>query len=174
MGQSAITYDDANLQRLFAEMDVKQRMKSMKGAFRKEANRVKKAAINNLRGSIRTDKDMEKGVRALVFARTAGFKVTIASKKTTKKSNVEYGMHKNRQGLNKPVLIWAEEGTKNRKTKTATRIFTRSRKGHATGRMKRYGFMQQTQAQVRDIVTENLKNELTNNVQKIAEKYGCK
>src|SRR5574344_1060964 len=63
MGQSAITYDDANLQRLFAEMDVKQRLQALKGAFRREANQVRKTALNNLRGSIRTDKDMESGVR---------------------------------------------------------------------------------------------------------------
>lgn len=173
MGQSALTYDDANLQRLFAEMDVKQRLRALKGAFRREANQVRKTALNNLRGSIRTDKDMESGVRAVVFKRTAGFRVTIGTKKATKDGGKDYGFHKNRQGLKKPILIWAEEGTKDRKTKTKTRIFTRARKGHATGRMKRYGFMRQTESQVKDSVTEHLRIELMNNVQKIAKKYGC-
>jgi len=174
MGQSAITYDDNNLQRLFAEMDVKQRLQALKGAFRREANQVRKTALNNLRGSIRTDKDMESGVRAIVFKRTSGFRVTIGTKKATKSGGKDYGFHKNRQGLKKPILIWAEEGTAPRQTKSKTKIYMSERKGHATGRMKRYGFMRQTLSDVRDSVTENLQNEVINNVQKIAEKYGCK
>lgn len=174
MGESLVKYEDANLQRLFAEMDAKQRLKALKGAFRKEANRVRKTALNNLRGSIRTDRNMEAGVRALVFKSTAGFRVTIGTKKSTKSGGKDYGFHTNRQGLKKPILIWAEDGTKDRHTKTKTRIFTRARKGHATGSMKRYGFMRKTQAEVKDSVTDNLQKELINNVKKVAEKYGCK
>lgn len=170
----ALNYDDANLQRLFAEMDAKQRLKALKGAFRKEANRVRKTALNNLRGSIRTDKDMEKGVRAIVFKQKAGFRVTIGTKRATKAGGKEYGFHKNRQGLKKPILIWAEEGTEERRTKSKTRIFVRSRKGHPTGRMKRYGFMRQTRDEVADSVNDSLHNEIVTSVTKIAEKYGCK
>ena len=170
----ALNYDDANLQRLFAEMDAKLRLKALKGAFRKEANRVRKTALNNLRGSIRTDKDMEKGVRAIVFKQKAGFRVTIGTKRATKAGGKEYGFHKNRQGLKKPILIWAEEGTEERRTKSKTRIFVRSRKGHPTGRMKRYGFMRQTRDEVADSVNDSLHNEIVTSVTKIAEKYGCK
>lgn len=170
----ALNYDDANLQRLFAEMDAKQRLKALKGAFRKEANRVRETALNNLRGSIRTDKDMEKGVRAIVFKQKAGFRVTIGTKRATKAGGKEYGFHKNRQGLKKPILIWAEEGTEERRTKSKTRIFVRSRKGHPTGRMKRYGFMRQTRDEVADSVNDSLHNEIVTSVTKIAEKYGCK
>lgn len=170
----ALNYDDANLQRLFAEMDAKQRLKALKGAFRKEANRVRKTALNNLRGSIRTDKDMEKGVRAIVFKQKAGFRVTIGTKRATKAGGKEYGFHKNRQGLKKPILIWAEEGTEERRTKSKTRIFVRIRKGHPTGRMKRYGFMRQTRDEVADSVNDSLHNEIVTSVTKIAEKYGCK
>ena len=170
----ALNYDDANLQRLFAEMDAKQRLKALKGAFRKEANRVRKTALNNLRGSIRTDKDMEKGVRAIVFKQKAGFRVTIGTKRATKAGGKEYGFHKNRQGLKKPILIWAEEGTEERRTKSKTRIFVRSRKGHPTGRMKRYGFMRQTRDEVADSVNDSLHNEIVTSVTKIAERYGCK
>lgn len=174
MGKSDLSYDDANLQRLFAEMDVKQRLKALKGAFRREANQVRKTALNNLRGSIRTDKDLESGVRAIVFKKTAGFRVTIGTKRANRAGGKDYGFHKNRHGLKKPILIWAEEGTAERQTKSRTRIFARSRKGHATGSMKRYGFMRQTASDVRDSVTDHLRNEVINNVQKIADKYGCK
>lgn len=172
MSNSTLTYDDANLQRLFAELEVSQRVKALKGAFRRQANSVRKTALNNLRRSIRTDKDLEKGVRAIVFKRAAGFRVTIGT--TMRKGAAQYGFHKNRQGLLKPVLLWAEGGTEQRHTKSKTRIFTRSRKGHATGRMKRYGFMKQTADQVRSTVTNDLHTEVANNVIKTAKKYGCK
>ncbi len=168
-----LTYNDTELQRLFTELDPDKRLKALKGAFRREANMVRKTALNNLRGSIRTDKDLEKGVRAVVFKRQAGFKVTVATKRAGKNGGVALGFHKNRQGLEKPILIWAEAGTKERKTKTKTKVFTRSRKGHSTGRMKRYGFLRQTQADVADTVTNDLHNEIERNVVKIAKKYGC-
>jgi len=40
--------------------------------------------------------------------------------------------------------------------------------------MRRYGFMRKTLADVKDSITENMKKELSNNIEKIAEKYGCK
>ena len=169
-----LQYDDRNLQKLFAAMDPKQRMKALKGAFRKEANRVRKAAVNNVRASIRSDRELEKGVRALVFKRKAvGFRVTVGTKRV-KRTGKEFGFHKNRRGLKKPVLIWAEEGTKPRRTKTATKIFARSRKGHNTGQMKRYGFMQRTAAQERGVVTANIHTEVNNSIIREAKKYGCK
>lgn len=169
---ATVQYDDENLQRLFAEMDTRKRMKALKGAFRREANNVRKTAINNLRGSIRTDRDLERGIRTVVFKRKAGFRVTIGTKKAGK-SGKEYGFHVNRRGLEKPVLIWAEGGTNLRRTKTKTRIFTRSRKGHKTGRMKRYGFMRKTLTDVRDRITDSLHDEVINSVTKEAKKYGC-
>lgn len=175
---SSISYDDRNLQRLFAEMEPKRRLQALKGGFRKEANQVRKTAINNLRSSgIRTDKDLEKGVRAIVFKRAAGFRVTIGTKKAGKNGKGEAGFHTNRQGLKKPILIWAEEGTDERRTKPqkgSRRRAARLRASHSTGRMKRYGFMAQTLSSVRDTVTADIHNLVADNVQRIAEKYGCK
>lgn len=165
-------YDDRNLQRLFAEMDVKRRVQALRGAFRREANQVRKTAINNLRGSIRSDRNLERGIRAMVFKRKAGFRVTVGTKKAGK-SGREYGFHTNRRGLKKPVLIWAEAGTERRYTKTRSKIFRRLRKGHYTGRMRRYGFMRTTLQQVRGTVTEDLRKEIIDNVTRVAKKYGC-
>ena len=165
---ATMQYDDEDLQRLFAEMDTKKRLKALKGAFRRGANRVRKTALNNLRGSIRTDKDLERGVRAVVFKRKAGFRVTIGTKKAGK-SGKEYGFHINRKGLKKPVLIWAEAGTKWRKSKRATRYLVGGK--WRTGRTR--GFMAKTADDVRDSVTGSLHNELINSVTKVAKKYGC-
>ncbi len=172
-----IDYDDRNLQQLFADLEPKRRLQAVKGGFRKEANRVRKTAINNLRSSIRTDKDLEKGVRAIVFKRKAGFRVTVGTKKAGKNGKGEAGFHTNRQGLKKPVLIWAEDGTQERRTKPkqgTRRRAARLRASHRTGRMKRYGFMAQTLSSVRDTVTANIHEMVTENVQKVAKKYGCK
>lgn len=168
-----IKYDDTQLQKMFADMDVKQRLKALRGAFRREAGRVRKTAINNLRSSIRSDKNLEKGVRAIVFKQQAGFRVTVGTKKANRSGKGEYGFHTNRQGLKKPVLIWAEGGTALRRTKTKTKIWKRSRKGHNTGRMRRYGFMRKTRDEVADKVENSLHNEITQNVIRTAKKYGC-
>lgn len=168
-------YDDTQLQKLFTEMDVKHRKRAFKGAFRREANQVRRTAINNLRSSLHSNRDLEKGIRAIVFKKAAGFRVTIGTKKANRKTGKgEKGMHINRQGLKKPVLIWAEGGTEQRKTKTKTRVFGRERRGHNTGRMKQYGFMRKTQTDVRDKVTADLRNEIVESVTKTANKYGCK
>lgn len=189
-----IQYDDRKLRDLFTELEPKRRLKALKGAFRKEANKVRRTAVNNLRGSIRSDADLEKGVRVIVFKRAAGFRVTIGTKKATKRSQKEYGFHKNRQGLKKPVLIWAEEGTEERATKGGNWVYkysgneklaarhgsgykVRRKKvylgGQKRGRMKRYGFMRKTRDEVADRVTEELHSEVINNVIKTAKKYGC-
>lgn len=165
-----INYDDRNLQQLFTELTPKRRLQALRGGFRKEANRVRKTAVNNLRSSIRSDRDLEKGVRSLVFKRKAGFRITVGTKRANKKGKGEAGFHTNRQGLKKPILIWAEDGTKARKTK---------RRGgkhgaRSTGRMKRYGFMDRTLKAVRGSVTENIHEMVAENVQKVAKKYGCK
>ena len=171
-----VEYDDGNLQRLFAELEPRRRAQALRGGFRKAANNVRKKAVANLRSSsIRTDKDLEKGIRTAVFKRKAGFRVTIGTKKAGKNGKGESGMHLNRQGLKKPVLIWAEMGTKQRTTKSSGgKRAARYRAAHNTGRMPRYGFMEKTRNQVRDTVTEDMHRQVAENVERIAKKYGCK
>ena len=172
-----VAFDDRNLQQLFAEMEPKRRLQALRGGFRREANQVRKTAINNLRSSIRSNKDLEQGVRAVVYKRSAGFRVTIGTKRAGKNGKGEAGFHTNRQGLKKPVLIWAEAGTKERQTKPkqgTRRRAGRMREQHRTGRMRRYGFMEQTLNSVRDTVTADIHNLVLDNVEKIAKKYGCK
>lgn len=167
--QASITYDDAKLQQLFAELEPKRRLQTMRAAFRREANAIRKAAINNLRADgPRSSRAMEKGIRAIVYKRTAGFRVTVGTGKN------DAGMYTNRRGLKKPVLMWAEIGTDRRNTRTRSRVFTRSRKGHYTGQMRRYGFMRRTREQVADKVTEELRQEIVNQTIKASKKYGCK
>ncbi len=85
-----IDYNDDNLQRLFAELEPKRRLQAIKGGFRREANQVRKTAINNLRSSIQSSKDLEKGVRAIVFKRKAGFRVTVGTKQAGRNRRFGY------------------------------------------------------------------------------------
>lgn len=157
-----VRYEDGNLQRLFAELEPRRRTQALKGGFRKAAGHVRKKAVGNLRQAIHTDKDLEKGVRAIVFRQTAGFRVTIGTKKAGR-------------GLKKPVLIWAEEGTKTRTTKSGGgKRAARYRAAHSTGSMPRYGFMAKTRDEVSGTVTEELRRDIADNVERIAKKYGCK
>ena len=167
-----IEYDDTNLQRLYSELDPKRRRQALRAGFRKEAQKVRKVAVSNLRSSgIRTDRDLEKGIRALVFKQQLGFRVTIGTSNGAKKA----GYHKNRQGLEKPVLLWAEGGTKQRRTKgNGGRRFQRKRGSHPTGAMPAYGFMSKTKSQTETGITEDLKTMVTEQVIRIARKYGSK
>ena len=157
-------------------MDLKQRTKTLRGGFRKEAQKVRSAAIGNLRQSLKSNSDLEKGVRIVVYKRVAGFKVTIAPKYKRKghPNDRQYGFHKNRQGLEKPILVWAEKGTASRRTKTATKVSVRKRSSHWTGSMRMYGFMKKTGREVESGVATDLHEELKNSIIKNAEKYGCK
>lgn len=179
-----IEYDDTNLQRLFAEMDPKQRMKALKGAFSNEASRVRKVAVKNLRSSLNSSKELEKGIRRVVFKKKPGFQVTIkprytkAERKAAKADQI-FGFQMNKKKHRKvPVLIFLEDGTENRYYKVKSRSksgfrFSTGKKRY-TGRLKAYRFMEKTKNEVKDSVTENLHNALRLNVQKIAKKYGCK
>lgn len=172
---SDISYDCRNLQRLFEELTPKRRAQAIKGALRRAANTIRRVAVNNLRSSLNSNRDLERGVRAMVWKRQAGFRVTVGPKAASRKTGKgERGYHTNRRGLKKPVLMWAEDGTDSRRTKSKTRIFTRSRKGHSTGRMKRYGFMARTKSETEANVTSMLHTEIINNVKRVAKKYGCK
>ncbi len=161
-----LTLDDDNLVKLFEALNPKQRKQAIQGALRRAATKVKKEAVKNLRSArngkgetIKTSKELEKGIRRLAYKKHLGFRVTVGSKKKAK---------------TKPILVWAEEGTKKRFTKTQTKVYRRKRGGHYTGEMPRYGFMQRTKEQVKDKVTDMLHNEINQNIQRIAKKYGCR
>ena len=187
-----IYYDDSELRKMFAELSEKERRKALRGAFRRAANKVRRVALENLHKSIAGDKELDRGVRTIVYRRkAAGFRVTVGTKRASRKTGKgERGFYTSRKrrgkpGVSgKPVLLWAEDGTAQRFTRgkrlgfAARLVRGRKRsqygKGRPTGAMKRYGFMDRTRNQVRDSVTEDLKNEVINNVIRVARKHVCK
>ena len=162
-----ITTDVDKLEKMFHDLEPKRRMQAIKGAFRKAAKKVKDQAVRNLRQSdFRSNKDLEKGIRPVVGKKKAGFRVTIGTKKTNKKGS---GWHTNRRGQTLPILIWMEKGTKDRYTKTKA---NRKRKGHFTGNIKAQGFMELTKHDMKDRITDDLKDALEESIIKTVKKYG--
>lgn len=165
---------------MFADLSPENRKKVIKRACRKVGNSVKKVAINNLKSSgLGHADELSNGVRAIVFKREAGFRVTVASKKANKRGKGEKGMHKNRYGNKKPILVWAELGTKWRRVKTDDKIrFKADGKWHTNttrhrGFIKRYGFIAKTLGQVEHKVGDQLKDAIAIKLKQVAKKYGC-
>ncbi len=177
-----MTVDDDKLVKLFQALDPKQRKKAIKSALTRAAAQVRKQAVKNLKSALpESGKDLAKGIRRVSYKNKIGFRVTIGTKKKKKGSRIESVMHSddvyhtNRRGLAKPILIWAEGGTKSRHTKTESswRGSRRKRKGHPTGSMPRYGFMEKTKEEMLPKVDAMLKQEINLSIQRIAKKYGC-
>ncbi len=178
-----ITYDDHDLQQLWKALSPKRRVQAMRGTMRSQANYVRKVAIGNLRSSgLRTDTDLERGVRAVVFEKKLGFRVTVGTKGRKSRSNPSArtsGYHKNRRGRELPILIWAEDGTQERRTKRRGflrgrwRAFsTKGRKGYR-GRMPRFAFMAKTKQETMATVISGYANAFRSTVEKTALRYGC-
>lgn len=164
-----IQCDADKLTKALMELEPKRRIKAVKGAFRKAATKVKKQAASNLRQSdYRSNSSLEKGIRPIVGKKQAGFRVTIGTKKGKKAS----GWHTNRRGQTLPILIWMEQGTKERYTKTQTKVYKRKRKGHFTGSIQAQGFMEQTKHDMKDRITEDFREALEESVMKTVKKYG--
>ena len=76
------TYDDTRLRRMFESFGEKQRRTAMRGAFRAAASNVRAGAVKELRSSgLRSNRDVEKGIRVVVYKKALGFKVTVGTKK---------------------------------------------------------------------------------------------
>ena len=163
-----LQWDDRQLRELYRALTPAQRIKALKGGMRKEANRMKRVAITNLRaGGIRSSKALEKGVRTKVYNKDSGFRVFVTT-------NKKYEGYTNRQWLKKPVLVWAELGTNARRTKgNGGRRAFRKRGAHNTGRMRRYGFMARMINSELSKVTTNVHNATREWVAKTAKKYGA-
>lgn len=174
-----VSYDDSRLTAFFAELDPKKRKAALRGGITRTAGKVLRMARKNLstatngRGrKINTSTGLAKGIRRVVYKREAGFRVTIGTKINRKNASKNQGFHTNRRGLTKPVLIWAEEGTKPRKTRTATKFWTRSRKGHSTGVMTPYRFMRKTREEAQRTVPEEIKEDIRKSMTRLIRKYG--
>lgn len=168
---------------VFQALDEKTQRKALRSAMRKEGNRLKKAAIAKL-----DSKDIGKGTRRSlssgIYLRVYPASYGLGFMVSVKPHGKRKGIHFNRQGREKPVLMWAEDGTKGRRCgRRISSIFGKSRfsgkkirhylRGGAwRGRMRAYGFIADTESQDGDNVENNLFDNLQKNVEKQARKCG--
>lgn len=164
---TVLTYDDSNLNRLWAELDPKHRKKALKGALRRCANMVRKEAGKQAQAQFsKANKNLGKTVLAAVYReRAVGFKVYVSPK-------ARKAMYTNRRGLEKPVLFWAATGTKQRKTRG--RGWVLKSKGINRGVMKPYSFLKDADRIAGPRAINSLKTNIVESITKTAKKYGCK
>lgn len=169
---------------VYKALDPKDQRKAMRSAMRREGNRLKKAAVSNLEQSgigQGTKRSLSKGIYLRVYPENKcglGFMVSV------KPHGRRKGIHLNRQNKEKPVLMWAEDGTslrhvgrrifsffgKSRFTGKKIRQYLRG--GASRGKMKRYAYLAKTEQQTADSVETNLFNDLQKNVEGAARKQG--
>lgn len=165
-------YKGTEWRKLLDGMTAKEIKSTLKKSYRVVGNKARKIALEKLRASgLKTNASLEKSLRLYVYGRGGGFVLTTKARSSRNSKN-ERGMYTNSRGMKKPVLMWAAEGTKKRCTKSKTRIFVRVRKGHNTGSMANYRFMDAATPEAYKIVEADLAADIETIVIKTAKKAG--
>lgn len=182
------------LSQLMKELTPRELRKGLKAGYRQTAKKARKVALRYLHASslqVKGNKsDLDKGLRAYIYSRGGGFLLTVNARRANKSGKGEKGMHENRHGKKKPVLMWAEEGTKKRQRKGRTISirhgiygthrsekvkYWRERRrvdGIDTGAMPAYGFLEKATPEVTQVVEEELSAQIKESVEKVARKSG--
>lgn len=186
-----IYYDIQNLQKFLNELSPQERKKLFQSGIRRVAEKVRKAAVANLRESgmnLDPGSKLEKGIKKKLYRKVPGFRVTIgtqqevAAYKRSRGGYHRYGkkrrtwtgftLQETSKGKKLPILIWAEGGTARRFTKR--RFFSKKGSGHSTGQMPAYGFMKKTHDEKMPGIEAEVKQTIIDTVHRKAKKYGGK
>lgn len=182
-----------SMSELMREMNPKQLKKAIKGAYRRVGKGAREIALYHLHKSgidVQGDRtDFDKGLRVFVYGRGGGFMITTKARAANSRTGKgEKGMHKNRRGQKKPILMWAADGTKDRYRKTGRKVLKGNWKWWArqggsrpryvwertrkTGKMPDYGFIDKATPEASRYVEDELGKELQKSVEKVAKKAG--
>ena len=174
-------YDDKRLTALFEQLDAKARRKSLRGAMSAAARELRKDAVANLRQSgLKSNRHVEKGIRAVAYRDKLGFRVTVGTKKhKVDYSGLDAAQKKTKAHQEKDAIVplWAEGGTGKRRT-TRSRRFSGFRlksrgRGRSTGRMPAYRFMEKTRQTSAPKMETTVKGKIVEYVEKTAKKNGA-
>lgn len=172
------TYTGQEWTRLLSELSPKELKKALRKAIRREASKARNTAVSYLRSSsLKTEgsrTDLERGIRSFAYSpsRATGFMITVKARGAGRNGKGEKGMHTNRFGLKKPVLMWAEDGTEPRATKSRTKVYTRKRMTHRTGQMPAYGFLKKAEPDMFRQVEEGMLKDMEKSVEEAARRSG--
>lgn len=170
---------------VFKALDLKEQRKAIRGALGKMSRRVQKVVLTRLLkcgigpGTIES---LSKGVMARVYPSRygSGFMTRVSPIKKYDSSV----MHVNRYGKEKPVLMWAADGTKLRHVTARTeeelnenyrkrgKVSGRDHYGHSTGRMPKFDFMVKEEDGSISFVEKDLFADFQKNVLNAARKQG--
>ena len=189
-------YTGREWQYLLRRMDGKEIKKSLRRAIRVEAKKAQKIAQSYLGTSglqvQGNTSDWKKGIRIYIYnpSKATGFMVTVKARAARKTGKGEKSMHQNRKGFKKPVLMWAEEGTRSRK-RSGKRVRANNahntaraqgriggawqyvRKGGiSTGKIQPYGFLEKATLEMFQTVEAGLTPEVGKAVENVAKKCG--
>jgi hypothetical protein len=84
------------------------------------------------------------------------------------KGGGEKSMHLNRRGVKKPILMWAEEGTDRRYSRSKSK----NKKRTYHGRMPAYGFLEKAEPEMYSTVESDLVVDVSSAVEAVAKKCG--
>lgn len=185
-----------SLNTLMKELSPRELRKGLKAGYRKTARMARKVALEYLHRSdlqVKGNKaDLDKGLRAYIYSKGGGFMLTVNARRANKSGKGEKGMHENRKGKKKPVLMWAEDGTRKR---TAKGKFTyewsgnwklwsrhggkykpKKRRNYSSGqdrgKMPAYEFLEKATPEATRVVEQELGNQIKEGVEKVARKSG--
>lgn len=163
MRQDIAQYVSAEVMELLDHLTPRAVRNSLRGAFRAVAKTVRSSGRSSLSASslsVRGQRgDWQRGVRTRIYSRGGGFMLTVKGVKGQ-------SMHTNRFGKQKPILMWAEDGTGERRTRGGLR------RAHSTGRMPRYGYIGRIESSLYSYVDGALGAELERCVNLQAAKLG--
>lgn len=172
---SKFDLDAARLQKAWDDvlrtMDGRTLKKALRKGYRKASNEALRIGRQELQHSglkVHGNKrDWEKGLRAFIYPNGNGFMVTVKGRKTPERS-----MHQNARGKKKPVLMWAEDGTKARKRRALKGGKHVGKKTVSTGHMRPYHIVESSAPKMFKRVEDVLFPELEKAVYTTAAKAG--
>lgn len=168
---------------IYKALDLKDQRKAMRSAMRREGGRLRKAAVVNL-GQSGLGGGTKRSLASGIYVRTYPDRYGLGFMVSVKPHGKRKGVHLNRQGKEKPVLMWAEDGTRQRHVGrriasffgesrfTGKKIRQYLRGGASRGKMRRYAFLAKTDAQAASSVEANLFSDLQKNVERAARRQG--
>lgn len=158
---------------LLMAMNPRDIKKTLKTAYRRIGKQIADIARSDLASSgLRHGNKMKSAVRVRVYPRGGGFMITV-------KPHGKQGYYKRSQdGKEKPVAMWAVEGTKERYARHGKGIFPvgngqfRTMHGNYTGRMPDYNFLKNAESQGPGIIEGGLAPEIEKSVEERVRKLG--
>lgn len=147
---------------VFEALDTTEQRKAMRSAIRRNVNKARKvveAKMEATKLGRGTNQRLSKSLRVRIYPDKYGLGAMITTKPRGKR-----GYHKNRFGKEKPVAMWAEDGTVKRTQRR--KGFWGLKKGRNVGAMPAYHFLRDSEEAATHVIEENLFHDFQKNLEK--------